>query len=68
MIDLSELLSQVEAYAALNGIAESTFGRLAVNDGKLVARLRAGRPITTDTYSKVVAFLAAPAPAKNKVA
>ena len=48
-----------------------TFGRLVVNDGKLVSRLRDGAKITTGTLDKVRAYLsehhqAAPAAAKSK--
>src|SRR5690242_6993007 len=39
-------------------MAESTFGRLAVNDGKLVSRLRLGGRVTTDTVDRVRAFIA----------
>ena len=35
----------------------STFGRLVVNDGKLVSRLRDGARITTGTLDKVRAYL-----------
>ena len=35
----------------------STFGRLVVNDGKLVSRLRDGAKITTGTLDKVRAYL-----------
>src|SRR5215472_18216182 len=38
-------------------MAESTFGRLAVNDGKLVSRLRLGGRVTTDTADRVHAFI-----------
>ncbi|HZT47082.1 MAG TPA: hypothetical protein VFA64_03845, partial [Hyphomicrobiaceae bacterium] len=38
-------------------MAESTFGRRAVNDGKFVARLRDGARITPETLEKVSAFL-----------
>ena len=44
-------------------MAESTFGRLAVNDGKLVSRLRLGGRVTTDTVDRVHAFIARPAEA-----
>src|SRR5258708_18006178 len=40
-------------------MAESTFGRRAVNDGKLVARLREGKRITIDTLDRIQAFIAA---------
>lgn len=50
-----------EIMRALPGmrIAETTFGRLAVNDGKLVRRLRAGDNVTVSTIERVRAFLEA---------
>jgi len=42
----SSLLDSISAFCRVNGIAESTFGRRAVNDGKFVARLRDGARIT----------------------
>ncbi|MGO4716365.1 hypothetical protein [Bradyrhizobium sp. 2TAF24] len=51
------LLAQISDYCREAGIAESTFGRLAVNDGKLVSRLREGKRITTDTLDRIRAFL-----------
>jgi hypothetical protein len=47
------LLKQVETYCRRAGIAESTFGRQAVNDGKLCARLRAGRNVTLETAQRI---------------
>ncbi len=38
-------------------MAESTFGRRAVNDGKLVQRLREGGRITLDTLERIRTFL-----------
>ena len=35
-----ELLAQILDFCRQNGLAESTFGRRAVNDGKLANRLR----------------------------
>ena len=50
------------------GIAESTFGRLAVNDGKARRRLRLGGRVTTDTVERVRAFIARePHPGVNGV-
>src|SRR3954464_9049578 len=40
-------------------MAESTFGRRSVNDGKLVARLREGKRITVDTLERIQAYIAA---------
>jgi len=38
-------------------MAESTFGRLAVNDGKLVSRLRFGGRVTIETVERVKTFM-----------
>ena len=62
------LLRDIAEYCRSAGIAESTFGRLAVNDGKLVGRLRLGGRVTTDTVDRVRAFIARePHPAINGV-
>jgi hypothetical protein len=37
------LLLEIERYLRRNGIAESTFGRRAVNDPRLVRDMRRGR-------------------------
>lgn len=39
-------------------MAESTFGRRAVNDGKLVNRLRDGKRITINTLDRIQALIA----------
>lgn len=53
----TDLLQEIEAYLACRPIAESTFGRLAVNDGKFVGRLRAGANMTIGTVSRVRLFI-----------
>jgi len=53
------LLLDIEVYCRRCGIAESTFGRRAVNDGKFVARLRGGKGITTTTLERVRSFMGA---------
>lgn len=53
----SELLSEVRTYCRQAGLAESTFGRLAVNDGKLIQRLRTGSRITARTVERVRSFI-----------
>ena len=45
----STLLDSISEFCRSTGIAESTFGRRAVNDGKFVARLRDGARITPET-------------------
>jgi hypothetical protein len=37
-----QLLQEISDYCRQAGLAESTFGRRAVNDGKLTARLLSG--------------------------
>ena len=51
------LLSAIIDYCQLNKMAESTFGRKSVNDGKFVSRLRTGARVTPDTWSKVRKFI-----------
>src|SRR5436309_7735429 len=52
-----ELLQQIAEYCRHTGLAESTFGRRAVNDGKLTVRLRNGGRITTETLDRIRAFM-----------
>src|SRR5260370_1536125 len=52
-----ELLQEISDYCRHTGLAESTFGRRAVNDGKLAARLRNGGRITTETLDRIRAFM-----------
>jgi SAM-dependent methyltransferase len=51
------LLAAIVAYCRRTGMAESTFGRRVVNDGKFVSRLRSGGRITTQTNDRVQAFI-----------
>jgi len=62
------LLRDIAEYCRRARMAESTFGRLAVNDGKLVSRLRLGGRVTTTTVDRVQAFIARqPEPEVNGV-
>jgi SAM-dependent methyltransferase len=61
-MDPETLLSEIAEYCRRADLAESTFGRLAINDGKLVRRLRDGGRITTDTFDRIQAFMARGAP------
>jgi hypothetical protein len=58
-MNAQQLLQEISDYCRRTGLAESTFGRRAVNDGKLTARLRNGGRITTDTLDRIQAFMAA---------
>lgn len=57
MTDTQILLQEIDAFIQSCGLAESTFGRKAVNDGKLVARLRNGRRVWPETAERVRAFM-----------
>ncbi len=60
--DSTTLLSAIVAFCREHALAESTFGRLAVNDSKFVARLRDGGRVRMQTLSRVRLFLASPLP------
>jgi hypothetical protein len=51
------LLAEIVTFCQRVGMAESTFGRRAVNDGKFVPRLRFGGRVTTQTVDRVHAFI-----------
>lgn len=51
------LLTEIEDYCRSAGIAESTFGRHAINDGKLCARLRSGKNVTLATAERVHKYI-----------
>lgn len=57
-MEVEALLQEISDYCRRTGVAESTFGRLAVNDGKFVNRLRDGGRITTGTLEQVRSFIA----------
>jgi len=50
---LENLLDRISAHCAGRGIAETTFGIRAVNDGKLVPRLRNGGTVTLRTLEMI---------------
>lgn len=52
------LLDAISDFCRAKTMAESTFGRLAVNDGKFVSRLRDGARITPETLDRVTQFMA----------
>src|SRR5258708_3915156 len=51
------LLGSIAGFCQRTGMAESTFGRRAVNDGKFVARLRDGARVTPETLQRVNQFM-----------
>ena len=52
-----QLMEAISAHLEEFGLKETTFGKYAVNDGKLVERLREGRPVGIDVAEKVLAFI-----------
>src|SRR5437762_549754 len=57
-LEAEALLAEIAAYCREAKLAETTFGRLAVNDGKLVGRLKNGSRVTMDTIGRVRSFIA----------
>src|SRR4029453_7115777 len=57
-LETDALLAEITSYCREAKVAESTFGRLAVNDGKFVSRLRNGSRVTSDTVQRVRAYMA----------
>src|SRR3954469_16912950 len=57
-MNAQELLQEISDYCRQTGLAESTSGRRAVNDGKLASRLRHGGRITTETLDRIRGFMA----------
>ena len=51
------LLDSIAEFCRRANMAESTFGRRAVNDGKFVSRIRDGARITPETLVRVSEFL-----------
>lgn len=58
MSTISDLLADIESFLREKDMAETTFGRHAVNDGKFVGRLRDGAGVTIATIERVRAFMA----------
>jgi hypothetical protein len=52
-----QILKEITDFCRQRGLAESTFGRRAVNDGKLASRLRNGGRITTETLERIRGFM-----------
>jgi tRNA-dihydrouridine synthase len=57
MSDIEKVLADVDEYLSATGMKETTFGRLAVNDGKCIARLRKGGRAWPETIAKITEFM-----------
>lgn len=51
------LLEDIAAYLERTGMAKTTFGLMAVNDGKFVDRIRGGGGVTTKTLDRARLFM-----------
>ncbi|HEX4327346.1 MAG TPA: hypothetical protein VH105_11035 [Burkholderiales bacterium] len=60
-----QLLAEIGSYCRQAGLAETTFGRHAVNDGKLVSRLRIGGRVSPATLERVRGFMQQHPPAPS---
>ena len=67
MEQITALVKEIEAFCRKAGLAETTFGRQAVNDGKLMGRLREGKGITLKTMERARSYIAnyAPGPTRS---
>lgn len=57
MDSVDPIIAEIEDYCRRGGLAETTFGRQAVNDGKFVSRIRNGGGVTTRTVARVRAYM-----------
>lgn len=57
MEQVETLVKEIEAFCRQAGLAETTFGRQAVNDGKLMRRLREGKGITLKTMERARSYM-----------
>jgi hypothetical protein len=56
-VTADELLKEISDYCRRHKMAETTFGRRSVNDGKLVSRLQQGGRVTAQTVRRVRGFI-----------
>ncbi len=52
-----DILTQIDAFCARHGLAETRFARMVLNDPSFVYRLRAGADIKRSTIVKVRKFM-----------
>jgi hypothetical protein len=57
-METEALLREISDFCRRSGMAETTFGRRAVNDGKFVSRLKIGGKVTDATVARVRDFIA----------
>lgn len=55
--EIELLVREIEEYCRDDGVAESTFGRLAVGNSKLMTRLRGGKGVTLKTLQRLREYM-----------
>lgn len=55
---MSTLLSDIKAFCEAQGLAQTRFGELALNDKPFVSQLEGGRRVWPETEAKVRTFMA----------
>jgi hypothetical protein len=51
------VLEFISSFLASTGISEAAFGAMAINDVRLVDKLRRGKPLTDDAANRVMLFI-----------
>lgn len=54
----TDILPEIEAFLEETGMGASYFGKKAVGNSEVVARLRSGRRVWPETSAKILAFIA----------
>ena len=52
-----DIITDIEAYCSRHGIKPTTFGRKAIDDGKLFNRLKKGGGVTRKTEKRIYDFI-----------
>jgi hypothetical protein len=58
----ADMLERIEVFCRDTGMPLSTFGRMAIGDGSLVANLRSGRSLTLKSAQRLLDFMTTYAP------
>lgn len=54
----ADVLARIETFCERHDMKPTTFGRLSIGDGNLVANLKAERSLTLKTAGRVLSFIA----------
>lgn len=57
MLETNDIISEIQGFCRANNLAESTFGRLAVGNSKLMNRLRDGKGVTLKTARRIQEYI-----------